>query len=202
VDLLGLGALEYLRNSPWEALVETPDSVYAKALLAAREVPGAAQAELAGLLIDRAGEADARTLLKSIGSMAATPAERSRHAFLEGRLAGAEGDAGRALAAYRAALGHDALNTDAATDLVDHLLATGKPEALAEIASILTPIPEVVRRQVLALTFNEAVWHEVRGDKASALALVRFLREGPLERFESAVGAMQMRLEGTATVVN
>lgn len=202
VDLLGIGALEYLRNTPWEGLVETPDSVYAKALLAAREVPIGAQAELAGLLIDRSRLADARTLLRSIGSMAATAAERSRHAFLDGRLAAAEGDSGRAAANYRAALTHDPLNTDAATNLVDLLIASGRPEALVEVGSVLAAIPEVVRRQELALTYNEAVWCEARGDKQRALALVRFLREGPLERFESGVGAMQLRLEGTAPVVN
>lgn len=202
VDLLGLAALEYLRNTPWESLVETPDSVYAKALQAAREVPVAAQSELAGLLIDRGRYADARGLLRSIGTMTSTPAERSRHAFLEGRLAASERDVLRATAAYRTSLAHDPLNVDAACNLIDLLMATGKPEVFGEVAAIVNAIPDVLRRESLALTYNEAVWHEARGDKASALSLVMFLRQAPLERFESAVGAMQMRLQGAGAALN
>ena len=42
------------------------------------------------------------------------------------------------------------------------------------------------------------LWYSSLGDQAGD----EVQREGPLERFESPVGAMQMRLEGTAVVVN
>jgi len=47
-DLMGLAARLYLKNTPMASLVDTPPSLFAGALEAAREVPVGAQLVVAG----------------------------------------------------------------------------------------------------------------------------------------------------------
>ncbi len=193
-DLMGLAARLYLKNTPMASLLDTPPSLFAGALEAAREVPVGAQLVVAGLLLDHDRLGDTQTLLKRAAAVTMTAHERAHHAFLEGRLAQANGYPQQAVDRYEAALVHEPDYTDAACNLIEVLVGMKTPAAEERIASVIASIPEMKRRLSPMLTYNEAGWHELHGDRKTALELVAFLQGGPLGVLEPAVRAMHARL--------
>lgn len=194
-DVLGLAAVEFLRATGLEGLAQAPPSAHTAAVENAKAVPVAARMTLAGLLIDQGHLDAARDLLESIHDGASTEHERSGHEFLAGRLAQAKSDAVAAARHYRAALGFDSDNLDAACNLVDLLIGSQSQPALADAEKIVTGIPEIMRRSNTLMTYNEAALREALGDQATARELVRFLFETPLGHLLPAVEAMYRRLD-------
>ena len=193
LDLIAMQMLAQIGENPVREMLAVDDDTVQGLVQASASLPPSVQLRVARVLIDH-GRREVATVVGRLDHGAMGAADRAEVAFCEGLALAKQRRVDEALGAYGRAVDAFPSHWEAACNAVNLCLERRTPEALEQAGHIITKVPEAVRRQQPAMTFNEAVWLDTVGRTAEARRLVAWLREGPTGNLEPAVKAFEAKL--------